>query len=236
MILLEDGVRIERQESFKNPVRTAAQANITASRHYITGDSDAAHALRQMAALAANCDMPLLISGPHGSGKEHVARYIHAESERRHRPFLKLSCGSDSAQHDGGGDSIETAEGGTLYLSDADEMSIDVQTLIFQLIEQRTMPPANAGSRKPLNIRVIASSSRCLASMVSDGTFRQDLYYRLNMLALPVPPLRQRREDIAMLMQQFLRERHVSARFNINWAASQTLRTHNWPGNIARAA
>jgi DNA-binding NtrC family response regulator len=224
---LEDGVKIERQDSFK----TAARMNAAASRHYISGDSDAAHALRQMTALSASCDMPLLICGPYGSGKEHVARYIHAESGRRYRPFLKLNCGlenlapkigSDNAQIASDyGENIETADGGTLFLSNADEMSIDVQTLILQLIEQRNLPATNSGNCQPLNIRVIASSSRCLASMVSEGTFRQDLYYRLNMLTLPVPPLRQRREDIALLMEQFLLEREARERFNIDWPADQ---------------
>jgi sigma-54 dependent transcriptional regulator, flagellar regulatory protein len=234
---LEDVVKTVQQDSFK----TAARADLAASRHYITGDSDAAHALRQMAALGASCDVPLLISGPYDSGKEHVARYIHAESGRRHRPFFKLNCGqdnlsskvgSDHAQNasDGGG-SIESIEGGTLFLSNADEMSIDVQTLVFQLIEQRSMPAENSHIRQPLNIRIIAASSHCLASMVSAGTFRQDLYDRLKTLSLPVPPLRQRREDIVPLMQKMLLDRDVGERFNIDWAAGQALRSHNWPGN-----
>lgn len=211
----------------------------------IIGNSVAAHSLRQMVALAAGSDGPVLITGPRGCGKETAARAIHASSARRNGPFIKINCGAQSfeniltrdfdASHgtqpkaDG---ALENAHLGTLYLADIDEMCVDVQFLIWRLL---TLQPANRAPEPfgpALDIRVLAATSQSIAHKVSEGTFRQDLYYRLSSLTLPVPPLRQRREDITILIDHFQLEQTHGRRFTIDWAAQQALCGYSWPSNI----
>jgi two-component system nitrogen regulation response regulator NtrX len=215
------------------------------SNNAIIGDSVAAHALRQMVALAAGSDSPILITGPRGCGKETAARAIHASSARRNGPFVKINCSARSIRRipartfptsqntrpkpDG---DLENAHLGTLYLSNIDEICGDVQLLIWRLLTVQPTKRAPEPFGPALDIRVIAATSQSIASKVSEGTFRQDLYYRLASLTLPVPPLRQRREDIAMLIDYFLLEQAPDKRFTADWAAQQSLRAHSWPGNI----
>ena len=211
----------------------------------IIGNSVAAHSLRQMAALAAGSDSPILITGPRGCGKETAARAIHASSARRNGPFIKVNCGAQSFENlltrdiqasqdtppkpDGG---LENAHLGTLYLSDIDEMCVDVQFLIWRLLTLQPTKRAPEPFGPALDIRVLAATSQSIARKVSEGTFRQDLYYRLASLTLPVPPLRQRRDDIAILIDYFLLEQAPEQRFTTDWAAQQALSVHSWPGNI----
>lgn len=223
-------------------------AIVSANSHandVIIGDSVAAQSLRQMAALAAGSDSPILITGPRGCGKETAARAIHASSARRNGPFIKVNCGAKSFENilardfqasvdtpprpDG---ALENAHLGTLYLSDIDEMCVDVQLLIWRLLSLQPTKRAPEPFGPALDIRVIAATSQSVAHKVSEGTFRQDLYYRLASLTLPVPPLRQRREDIAILIDYFQREQSPGQRFTIDWAAQQALCGHSWPANI----
>jgi sigma-54 dependent transcriptional regulator, flagellar regulatory protein len=230
-------MKLETHERFSIAHTAAADDD----RDVIVGNSTAAHSLRQMAALAAGSSGPLLITGPNGSGKECVARAIHAASPRRSGPFVKIRCGlqempranttnfSDDPYSIAG---LETAHGGTLFLDDAEEMSIDVQTLVAHLIGEQAAPSLLAPMPAPLDVRVVASTSQCLATMVTDGNFKQDLYYSLSSLTLPVPPLRQRREDLDVLIDYFLEKKHPAQHFSLNWAAMQVLRMHHWPGNV----
>jgi sigma-54 specific flagellar transcriptional regulator A len=228
----------------KGPKGAAVPANSYAN-DIIIGNSVAAHSLRQMAALAAGSDSPILITGPRGCGKETAARAIHAASARRNGPFIKVNCAAQSSENfltrdfqasqdtqskpDGG---LENAHLGTLYLSDIDEMCVDVQFLTWRLLALQPTNRAPEPFGPALDIRVLAATSQSIARKVSEGTFRQDLYYRLSSLTLPVPPLRQRREDIAILIDYFVLEHAPDRRFTTDWAAQQALCVHSWPGNI----
>ncbi len=211
----------------------------------IIGNSVAAHSLRQMAALAAGSDSPVLITGPRGCGKETAARAIHAASARRNGPFVKINCGAQSFENIPARDfpasrdtrpksdaALENAHLGTLYLADIEEMCVDVQLLVWRLLTLRSTNRAPEPFGPALDIRVIAATSQSIAYKVSEGTFRQDLYYRLASLTLPVPPLRQRREDIAILIDHFQLDQAHDRRFTIDWAAQQALCGYSWPGNI----
>lgn len=236
-------MRAEPKHNFNLQHAPAAKNNL----YPIAGKSDAVLALRQMSALSSGSDSPLLITGPHGCGKEYIARHIHANSSRANSAFIKFDCSRPAIQTapdmpvtyklpaetlPGGNANLESADGGTLFIDHADEMSIDIQTLILQLIEQHPDILGGTHGLKPLNIRVIAATSGCLATLVHEGTFLERLYDRLQRLTLPVPTLRQRRDDIDLLVNQYLSQKAPSERFIVNWAARETLRGHLWPGNI----
>ncbi len=217
-------MKIQTRDTYETRLAASGQQSDNA----IIGDSPSAHALRQMAALAATSDCPMLITGPYGSEKPSVARIIHNASNRSAGPFLRINCGvgvrADQA--------IETAHNGVLFLDDADEMSVDVQMLIWQLISNHKPGQLPDTKAPPLNIRVIAASNQCLATKVKEGLFRSDLYDQLSLMTLPIAPLRQRRVDVEALIDHFLLAHEPAKRFTIDWSARQELRAHNWPGNV----
>jgi DNA-binding NtrC family response regulator len=201
---------------------------------------------------AAQSSIPVLVEGESGVGKEMIARAIHGESSRRGRPFVAVNCGAipenlvesilfghekgsftgASGRHIG---KFQEADGGTLFLDEVAELPLEVQVKLLRAVEQGEIDPI--GSRKPvkIDIRLISATNRNMIEMVKQGRFREDLYYRLNVFPVLVPPLRQRTEDIPELIGHFLTrfaaEEGRKVR-GIDPAAVSMLTAYNWPGNV----
>ena len=200
----------------------------------------------------AESDSTALIEGESGTGKELVARAIHALSPRRDKPLITVNCGAlpdtlleselfgykagafTDARKDKPG-RFALAEGGTIFLDEIGDVSPALQVRLLRVLEQKIYEPLGGTESIKANVRVVAASNKCLADLVKAGTFRQDLYYRINVVRIALPPLRERREDIPLLVDHFiarfnrLREREVAG------MTSETLGillAHDYPGNI----
>ncbi|KGD76723.1 ATPase AAA [Tatumella morbirosei] len=200
----------------------------------------------------APTDATVLIIGETGTGKEVVARYLHHNSPRRQQPFLAVNCGAlteslaeselfghEKGAFTGAGERhpgwFEAAEGGTLLLDEIGELSLPLQVKLLRVLQEREV--ARIGSRKPVrvNVRVIAATHVDLAQAIRERRFREDLYYRLNVAAVTLPPLRQRREDIPLLAEHFLRlyaRRLGRPQLQMTDETMAALMNYPWPGNI----
>jgi DNA-binding NtrC family response regulator len=211
------------------------------------GHSPVMQRLREQVKRVAQHDSWVLISGEAGSGRETFARYLHAHSARRDRPFIDVGVSSiskgnaarelfgserDGEIHYG---RLEQAAGGTLFLDEIADMDLEAQAQLVGALDQRSF--LRVGGSEPVNIdvRVIAATRRDLHQAVEDGAFREDLFYQLNVVPLIVPPLRDHREDIPELLDNAVdrlveQDKLPYRRFSI--AAQNVLRHHNWPGNV----
>jgi two-component system nitrogen regulation response regulator GlnG len=198
----------------------------------LIGRSAAMQDVYRVMARVAGTELTVLIEGESGTGKERVARAIHDHSRRASAPFVSVSlAGVASTQIDqtlfGAGGAFAKANGGTLFLEDLDEMPADTQTRLAGLLH------ADDASGRP-NVRIIAAAQRNLAALVSQGAFRQDLFYRLNVVSIRLPPLRDRLDDVDDLARAFLvrAKREGLPEKTIDNAAIERLKAHNFPGNV----
>ncbi len=219
----------------------------------IVGDADAMLEVLERMLQIAPVDVTVLITGESGTGKELVARGIHLLSRRRHKPFIPVNVAALSATlleselfgHEKGAftgaiDSrkglFELAQGGTIFLDEIGEMPIPTQTKLLRVIEQREFHRVGGQKLVRVNVRILAATNQELPYRVGSGDFRKDLYYRLNVLNISLPPLRQRPDDIPLLVDAFVREakaRHDRDRFRgITAEAMEVLLRHRWPGNV----
>ena len=199
----------------------------------------------------AGSDAPVLITGETGTGKELIARALHHHSRRAARPFVPVNCGalaeslleSELFGHVRGsftgalGDKkgvFEQAEGGTIFLDEIGETTAAVQVRLLRVLEQGEVRPVGASRVTTVNVRVVAATNRDLERAVREGSFRQDLYYRLNVIRVAVPPLRERREDIPLLAAHVLREVATNGRppRRLSPEALAALMAYGWPGNV----
>lgn len=188
----------------------------------------------------------VLIEGESGTGKELIASAIHAQSGVANGPFIAFNCGavqrtlvqSELFGHRRGAFTgafesrvgvFEAAEGGTLFLDEIGELPLDVQPALLRVLEERKVTPVGESRARPLRVRVLSATNRALAERVAAGEFRQDLLYRLRVVSLRVPPLRERREDIALLARHFANEAGAS---ELPEAVLRELDAHSWPGNV----
>jgi DNA-binding NtrC family response regulator len=200
----------------------------------------------------ADYDIPVLILGDSGVGKEVVARCIHEQSPRRHRPFVGINMAAIPAElieselfgHEKGAftgairnktGKFEAAGSGSIFLDEIGDMNLSLQSKLLRVLEERAFEPVGSVKPKPLHARVIAATNRDIIESVRVGSFRTDLYYRLNGIRIELPPLSQRREDIEMLVAHFLDR--FSAEFGkhgitVGTEAMARLRRYAWPGNI----
>ena len=221
-------------------------------RFELVGSSPTMNRLREMIAMAAPANSRVLISGANGTGKELVARAIHLQSPRHNRPFVEINCAaipetlieSELFGHEKGAFSgatsmkrgkFELADGGTLFLDEIGDMSLATQAKVLRVLQEQQF--TRVGGTKLLNVqvRVIAASNNDLAEEIHKGNFREDLYYRLNVLPIVVPPLKERREDIPELAQHFLKmhsEEQGMKPKEFSAQGLEALRRHDWPGNI----
>lgn len=216
--------------------------------HALLGDSAAMDQVRRSIALYAPHDSTVLVSGETGTGKELVARQLHAASGRRGR-FVALNCGAISeslleselfgysdgaftgARRGGRIGLVEAADGGTLFLDEIGELPLPLQTRLLRVLEEREVLRVGATEPTVVDLRVVAATLQDLEQRVQAGGFRRDLYYRLAALRIALPPLRARREDIALLVRHFFRQlRGIEA--PLDAAAMATLAAANWPGNV----
>ncbi|MGB0066286.1 MAG: sigma-54 dependent transcriptional regulator, partial [Terracidiphilus sp.] len=215
------------------------------------GRSPEMEKLYRILSKVAQSTHPVLILGESGTGKELVARTIHAYGPNAEKPFLPVDCGSivptlieselfgyvkgafTGANHSKDG-LLVSAEGGTVFLDEIGELSLDLQAKLLRALQEKEVRPVGATHRVPIKARIVAATNRDLAAMVEKGTFRKDLFYRLNVVNLRLPALRDRREDIPLLAAHFLDR--ICKEHNRNFALSdEVLRTmlrHDWPGNV----
>ena len=221
-------------------------------RFELVGSSSSMSRLRDMITMAAPANSRVLISGANGTGKELVARAIHLQSPRHNRPFVEINCAaipetlieSELFGHEKGAFSgatsmkrgkFELADGGTLFLDEIGDMSLATQAKVLRVLQEQQF--TRVGGTKLLNVqvRVIAASNKDLADEIVQGNFREDLYYRLNVLPIVVPTLKERRDDIPELAQHFLKmhsEEQGMKPKEFNAQGLETLQRHDWPGNI----
>ena len=216
------------------------------------GSSRAMKELRVLIEQVARTDASVLILGESGSGKEQVARAIHETGARRSGPFIAVNCaaipenlmeselfGYERGAFSGANQSkiglIEAAHGGSLLLDEVGDMPLSLQPKLLRFLEEQTIRRLGSHQEKRVEVRVIAATHRGLAQWVKEGKFRQDLFYRLDVMTLQVPPLRDRLEDIAELSLHFLdrfSRTHQKAIVGIDPNALRTLEKHEWPGNV----
>ncbi|MBI4816623.1 MAG: sigma 54-dependent Fis family transcriptional regulator [Deltaproteobacteria bacterium] len=207
--------------------------------------------MRQVYAIlerTAPTDSTVLIQGETGTGKDVAARSLHQASKRRAGPFVPIDCGaipenlieSELFGHVRGAFSgasadrvgvFEEADGGTLFLDEIGEMPVSVQPKLLRALETKSVRPVGSNSARPIDARIIAATNRSLAECVNDGTFREDLYYRLAVIEVTLPPLRHRRADIAMLARHFHRKLDPDGK-ELPEAFVELLTRRSWPGNV----
>jgi two-component system NtrC family response regulator len=197
----------------------------------------------------APTDTTVLILGESGTGKELIARAIHGSSPRAHGPFVTVNCAaipetlleSELFGHVRGAftgairdrvGKFEAAEGGTIFLDEIGEMRPDLQVKILRVLEERMLERVGDNRLIHVDVRVLAATNKDLSKAIQAGEFREDLYYRLNVVPLQIPPLRERREDIRPLAQHFLKQLGASPRLTIAPEAFRALESYDWPGNV----
>jgi DNA-binding NtrC family response regulator len=217
----------------------------------IIGRSPAMEKIYRILSKVASSTHPVLILGESGTGKELVAHTIHAYGPNAQKPFLPVDCGSivptlmeselfgyvkgaftgAIRSKDG---LLVSAEGGSVFLDEIGELSLELQAKLLRALQEKEVRPVGATHRVPIKARIIAATNRDLAVMVEQGSFRKDLYYRLNVVNLKVPPLRDRREDIPLLAAHFLDRisRERALKFTLSDEALRIMMGHDWPGNV----
>lgn len=197
----------------------------------------------------------MLITGESGTGKEVVARNLHYHSPRRQRPFVPVNCGaippelleSELFGHEKGSFTgaissragrFEMAEGGTLFLDEIGDMPLPMQVKILRVLQERTFERVGSNKTQQADIRIIAATHKNLEQMISEGTFREDLYYRLNVFPIEMPAMRERIEDIPLLLNELISRLENEGRGSIrfNSAAILSLCQHDWAGNVRELA
>jgi two-component system nitrogen regulation response regulator NtrX len=217
-----------------------------------TGESVPIKALRQQIKLMAPTNGRVLIYGESGTGKELIARAIHAGSERRERVFVELNCAAIPEDHieselfgyrnnvrpEGPPEmrgTFERASGGTLFLNEVGDMSLKTQAKVLRALDEQRVTPVGSAHSIHVDVRVIAATNKDLEEEIAHGNFREDLFYRLNVIPFFVPPLRDRREDIPLLVKEFMREfglLYGRPRVEMADDALASLKQFQWPGNL----
>jgi two-component system nitrogen regulation response regulator NtrX len=218
----------------------------------LVGRSEVIERLREQVKRAAPTQGRVMIFGENGTGKELVARLIHALSDRAEEPFIELNCAaiptelieSELFGHRKGSftGAIEhkkgkflLADGGTLFLDEVGDMSLPTQAKVLRVLQEQTFEPVGGAEAVRVDVRVIAATNKDLPGEIAAGNFRRDLYYRLNVIPIWVPPLRERREDIPLLCDHYLRlfaRQYGRPPKSLSKGAAEALLTYNWPGNV----
>jgi two-component system response regulator PilR (NtrC family) len=219
------------------------------TRHILLGDSEPMRRLRGMISKVSSSQAPIYISGESGTGKELVARLIHAQSNRNEGPFVPVNCGALPAElmeselfghrkgsftgavSDNAG-MFRTASGGTLFLDEVAELPLPMQVKLLRAIQERAVRPVGESREVAVDVRLLSATHKPLEQMLQTGAFRQDLYYRINVIELRVPPLRERREDLPQLTEHILRQIAGDVPPRLDEGAWRALATYAFPGNV----
>jgi transcriptional regulator with GAF, ATPase, and Fis domain len=222
----------------------------------IVGSSMAMKKVFQGIEQVANADTTVLITGETGTGKELVARAIHNRSGRRERPPIKVNCAalpaalveSELFGHEKGAFTgaisrkigrFELANGGTIFLDEIGDIPLDVQVKLLRVLQEQEFERIGGTQTIKVDVRLIAATNRDLAKAVKEGVFRDDLFYRLNVFPIHVPPLRERKEDVALLVQHFVHKFKQKLSKDINKISDETMQLlidYHWPGNVRELA
>jgi transcriptional regulator with GAF, ATPase, and Fis domain len=222
------------------------------SSDVVVGPSRRMWAVFEFLRVIAGSESTVVITGESGTGKEVIASLIHRESPRKHRPFIAVSCAlysetlieSELFGHERGAFTgavkdrpgrFEQADSGTVLLDDVDDVPLSMQVKLLRVLQNRTVERLGGTKTIPVNVRVIAGSKRDLRTMVADGTFREDLFYRLNVLPIVLPPLRERLEDLPALMDHFFRRffrQRGEPMAPISEGVMRAFQRYEWPGNV----
>lgn len=223
--------------------------------HSLVGSSRQIQGIRELMAQVADKDVTVLILGESGTGKEVVARNLHYHSERKKQPFVPVNCGaippelleSELFGHEKGAFTgaitsrpgrFELAEGGTLFLDEIGDMPLAMQVKLLRVLQEHTYERVGGSKTFKTDVRIVAATHRNLEQMIAEGTFREDLYYRLNVFPIEMPSLRERSEDIPLLINELIRRIEAEKRGSLqfNSAAIMSLTRHDWPGNVRELA
>jgi len=221
------------------------------SRDTLLGQSTIMQTVRSTIAKLARSQAPVYISGESGTGKELVARLIHTKGPRGEQPFVPVNCGAIPAElmeseffgHKKGSFTgavsdkeglFQAADGGTLFLDEVAELPLPMQVKLLRAIQEKAVRPVGEQRETPVDVRILSATHKNLSNLVDAGGFRQDLYYRINVIELKVPSLRERREDIPELAEHVLHKLHPSddARPLLNRSAIEALQRYPFPGNV----
>lgn len=235
-----------------NTVASKKKQETKASSGAIAGISPAFVTMQKMALKVASTKMTVLILGESGSGKEYTARMIHENSSRKDQPFIAVDCGSLSRElapselfgHLKGSFTsavsnktgvFEQAHGGTVFLDEVGNLSYDVQVQLLRALQERKVRPVGAVNDIQVDVRIIAATNENLEQAIAQGRFREDLYYRLNEISVMVPPLRERKEDILLFANEFLRQANEELEREVKGFSAEAallLEQYNWSGNL----
>ena len=247
VLVVRNALRQQRLEAENRALRARVDRHQT-----MVGESYAMRQLREQVAMAAPTNGRVLIYGENGTGKELVARTIHALSRRRIGPFVEVNCAaipeelieSELFGHVRGAftgavadrrGKFEGADGGTIFLDEIGDMSLKTQAKVLRVLQEQTMEPVGGTTRIKVDARVLAATNKDLQAEIRAGRFRDDLYFRLNVIPIFVPPLRERQEDIPRLADHFMAEfaREYGRRVkNFEPGAVSAIQQYGWPGNV----
>ncbi len=221
----------------------------------LVGNSEAIRQVRKLIAQVADTEASVLILGESGTGKEVVARNIHAFSSRSNKPFIPINCGAIPAElleselfgHEKGAFTgaitsrqgrFELADGGTLFLDEIGDMPLAMQVKLLRVLQEHCFERVGSNKSIEVNVRIIAATHRNLEKAIEEGKFREDLYYRLNVFPIDMPPLRARREDLPLLLNELISRIEGENRPSVRLmpAALEALSAYDWPGNVRELA
>jgi transcriptional regulator with PAS, ATPase and Fis domain len=260
LYILQDVSALRRLEAISHTVPGAMEEPIAVvdddddagSGDGLVGRSQAIRQVRDLIERASRCDATLLITGESGTGKELVARAVHGRSARRDRPFVAVNCGaipetlieSELFGHVKGAFTgavaaraglFRMADGGTIFLDEIGDLPLALQVKLLRVLQERSFTPIGSDANVTVDVRVIAATHRQLSEDTSAGRFRTDLFYRLNVLTIELPPLRERQQDIPLLTRRFLRqfsELHGKHLPRLSVGAARRLQEYRYPGNV----
>ena len=228
-----------------------SETSSTGNRNLV-GESEPMNALQQLIRNVAQTDATVLISGETGTGKELISMAIHNSSQRRNKPFIKVNCAAVSESlieseffgHEKGAFTgalqsrmgrFELADGGTLLLDEVSEISLPLQAKLLRVLQEREFERVGGTKTIKVDVRILATTNRTLVQAVKDGTFREDLYYRLNVFPLESPSLRERGTDVLLIAESFLEKfarKHGRKIEALDPNCKNALLCYNWPGNV----
>jgi DNA-binding NtrC family response regulator len=250
-----DTLRLSCRKALELKALQSRNRLLTAEVDRLTGTegmetvSSAMRELLRTALRAADSEATMLVTGESGTGKEVLARLIHRNSPRRDQPLVTVNCAaipptlieSELFGHVKGAFTgaiasrkgrFQSASPGTIFLDEIGELALDMQAKLLRAIQEREVEPVGSDRREKVDVRIIAATNRDLQAAIAKGEFREDLYYRIGVIPLHVPPLRERPEDIPLLARHFLKKFEAPPEVRFSAAAMEKMRRYSWPGNI----
>ncbi|MDD3079300.1 MAG: sigma-54 dependent transcriptional regulator [Paludibacter sp.] len=244
--------KIEQTLSVKPAIVQKKKPEYVVKKNVVMGKSSSAKLLYDYILRVAPTKMSVLILGESGTGKEYAAKMIHDNSSRRNKPFVAVDCGSlskelapselfghlkgafTSAVSDKTG-VFEQADGGTVFLDEVGNLSYDVQVQLLRALQEQMIRPVGSAKDIKVDVRILAATNENLETAITEGRFREDLYYRLNEFSVFVPPLRERKEDIPLFVEEFLQQANEELERNVKGFSPEAFRLlekHTWSGNL----